>query len=281
MITATAIPIPNTTLPQASLTPPRIHMAYVQSSGARIHYQVEGTGPPVVIVHGFSDSLVDWYEAGYVEALRDDYRLVMIDCRGHGLSDKPHAQEAYTMEMRVADVHAVMDAMDIETAHYWGYSMGSRIGFGVFESAPERILSVIMAGIDQHGTHPRRFENRIRFLSKGIEPYLEGFEGRFGRMEPEAKRARFLQNDCLAMIASTMGLRDHVRDYSDLSEQLTVPCLSYDGDEDAFHDDARTFADTLPDAKFVSLPGQDHGGTFTRSDLVLPHVQEFLSQTSH
>ena len=80
-------------------------MPYAQSSGSRIHYRVEGTGPPIVMVHGFSDSLVDWYEAVYVDALRDDYRLVLIDCRGHGLSDKPHAQEAYTVEMRVVDVH--------------------------------------------------------------------------------------------------------------------------------------------------------------------------------
>ena len=50
----------------------------------------------------------------------------MIDCRGHGLSDKPHAQEAYTMEMRVTDVLAVMDDLDIDSAHYWGYSMGGR-----------------------------------------------------------------------------------------------------------------------------------------------------------
>ena len=232
------------------------------------------------MVHGFSDSLVDWYEAGYVDALRDDYRLVMVDCRGHGLSDKPHAQEAYTMERRVADVHAVMDELGIDAAHYWGYSMGGRIGFGVFESAPERILGMIMAGIDQHGTDPRRFQNRIGFLWRGMERYLEGFEGRFGRMEPNSKRDRFLQNDYLAMMAGTLALRDHVRDYSDLAKQMKMPCLYHDGDADAFHDNALSFTKILPNAKFVSLPGQDHGGTFTRSDLVLPHVQDFLSQTS-
>ena len=256
-------------------------MPYVQSSGARIHYSIEGSGPPVVMVHGFSDSLVDWYEAGYVDALRDDYRLVMIDCRGHGLSDKPHAQEAYTMEMRVADVHAVMDELGIDAAHYWGYSMGGRIGFGVLESAPKRILGMIMAGIDQHGTDARRFQNRIGFLWRGMERYLEGFEARFGRMEPDAKRDRFLDNDCLAMMASTLALRDHVRDYSNIAQQMTMPCLFYDGDADAFHDNARNFVDTLPDASFVSLPGQDHGGTFTRSDLVLPLVREFLSATTN
>ena len=256
-------------------------MPYAQSSGARIHYQVEGTGPPIVMVHGFSDSLIDWYEAGYVDALREDHTLVMIDCRGHGLSDKPHAQEAYTMEMRVADILAVMDELEIDAAHYWGYSMGGWIGFGVLESAPERVLAIIMAGIDQHGTDARRFQNRIGFLWRGMERYLEGFEARFGRMEPEAKRGRFLENDYLAMIASTFALRDHVRDYGDIAQQLTMPCLFYDGDEDAFHDNARDFVDTLPNAKFVSLPGQDHGGTFTRSDLAVPPVREFLSKTYH
>ena len=256
-------------------------MPYVQSTGARIHYRVEGDGPPIVMVHGFSDSLVDWYEAGYVDALRDDYQMVMVDCRGHGLSDKPHAQEAYTMEMRVADIHAVMDELGIDAAHLWGYSMGGRIAFGVVECAPERVLGMIMAGIDQHGTSPRQFENRIRFLSKGTERYLEGFESRFGRMEPDSKRERFLENDCLAMVASSFGIRDHVRDYSDIASRMTMPCLFYDGDEDAFHDNARNFVQVLPNAKFVSLQGQDHGGTFTRSDLVVPLVREFLSQTSY
>ena len=255
-------------------------MPYVQSSGSRIHYRVEGTGPPIVMVHGFSDSLVDWYEAGYVDALRDDYRLVMIDCRGHGLSDKPYAQEAYTMEMRVADVLAVMDGLNIDTAHYWGYSMGGRIGFGVAESAPERITGMIMAGIDQHGTDARRFQNRIGFLWRGMERYLEGFEARFGRMEPDAKRDRFLQNDYLAMIASTLALRDHVRDYSVIAQQMTMQCMFYDGDQDAFHDNARSFVETLPSGTFVSLPGQDHGGTFTRSDMILPDIRNFLSQTT-
>lgn len=280
MIAATVIHTPSTHSP-AGVSLHRVHMPYVQSSGARIHYSIEGSGPPVVMVHGFSDSLVDWYEAGYVDALRDAYRLVMIDCRGHGLSDKPHAQEAYTMEMRVADVHAVMDELGIDAAHYWGYSMGGRIGFGVLESAPERILGMIMAGIDQHGTDARRFQNRIGFLWRGMERYLEGFEARFGRMEPDAKRDRFLENDCLAMMASTLALRDHVRDYSNIAQQMTMPCLFYDGDADAFHDNARNFVDTLPDAGFVSLPGQDHGGTFTRSDLVAPLVREFLSATTN
>ena len=54
-------------------------MPYADNGGARIHYQVEGEGPPLVLQHGFSESVVDWYEAGYVDALRSDYRLILID----------------------------------------------------------------------------------------------------------------------------------------------------------------------------------------------------------
>ena len=252
-------------------------MPYVQSDGASIHYHVEGDGPPVVMVHGFSDSIDDWYEAGYVEALRDDYMLVMLDCRGHGLSDKPHSPEAYAMESRVADVLAVMDDLDIETAHYWGYSMGGRVGFGMANVARHRIRSMILAGIDQRGPDPAKFRNRIRFLSQGMDEYLTGFEARFGRMEPESKRDRFLENDHLALIANSMDLRDHPRDYSDMLHLMTLPCLIYDGDRDAFHENARECADTLPDAVFVSLPGQDHGGTFARADMALPRVRKFLA----
>ena len=251
-------------------------MPYVQSDGARIYYRVEGDGSPVVLLHGFSDSLDDWYEAGYVEALRDEFTLISFDSRGHGLSDKPRSPEAYAMSLRVADVLAVMDALGIADAHLWGYSMGGRICFAMAERAPERIRSLILAGIDQYGTDPARFQRRVQYLSGGMESYLNGFEARFGRMEPPAKRSRFLQNDYLALIAGSMDLRDNHNGYDHVLPKMTMPVLLYDGDQDAFHDGARKCAGLLPNGSFTSLPGLDHGGTFNRSDLALPLVREFL-----
>lgn len=65
-------------------------MPRVDNEGVSIHYRVEGDGPPVVLGHGITDSSDFWYECGYVEALKPKYRLVLIDFRGHGKSDKPH-----------------------------------------------------------------------------------------------------------------------------------------------------------------------------------------------
>src|SRR5437763_14786365 len=72
-------------------------MPYADNGNIRIHYQVEGEGPALVLQHGFTESVTDWYEAGYVEALRRDYRLILIDARGHGASDKPRDPDAYVL----------------------------------------------------------------------------------------------------------------------------------------------------------------------------------------
>ena len=99
-------------------------MLFADNGGVRIHYKVEGTGPALVLQHGITQCVEDWFECGYVAELRSRYRLILVDARGHGLSDKPHDGPSYALPSRVADVVTVLDAMDIERAHFWGYSMG-------------------------------------------------------------------------------------------------------------------------------------------------------------
>ena len=63
---------------------------FVENDGLQIHYEVEGQGPPLILLHWWTGSLEDWRLFGYVDALKDTYRLILIDARGHGQSDKPH-----------------------------------------------------------------------------------------------------------------------------------------------------------------------------------------------
>jgi pimeloyl-ACP methyl ester carboxylesterase len=88
-------------------------MPYSVNQGVRIHYQIEGDGQPLVLQHGFTDSLEAWYELGYVEGLKTDYRLILIDARGHGASDKPHEPDAYERDRNVADITTVLDDLEI------------------------------------------------------------------------------------------------------------------------------------------------------------------------
>jgi pimeloyl-ACP methyl ester carboxylesterase len=104
-------------------------MPYANNQGIRIHYRVEGVGAPLVLQHGYSDSVESWYELGYVAALQPTYQLILIDARGHGASDKPHDPAAYEMQHNVADILAVLDTCKVPTVHFFGYSMGGQRGW--------------------------------------------------------------------------------------------------------------------------------------------------------
>ncbi len=93
-------------------------MPYATNDGVRISYEREGSGPPIVLQHGFTRSLEGWRDSGYVAALRDDYELILVDARGHGKSDKPHDPAAYTLDKRVGDILAVLDDAGIARAIY-------------------------------------------------------------------------------------------------------------------------------------------------------------------
>ena len=91
-------------------------MPYVDNSGVKIHYHVEGDGPPLVLQHGLTNSLETWYAYGFVEELQKDYRLILVDARGHGRSGKPHDPADYDLKLRVSDILAVIDDVGVDKA---------------------------------------------------------------------------------------------------------------------------------------------------------------------
>ena len=86
---------------------------FFDSKGVTIRYVDVGRGEPVVLVHGFSSSVEgNWGAPGVIAALEKDFRVVALDCRGHGKSDKPHDAAAYGNEM-VEDVARLLDHLGI------------------------------------------------------------------------------------------------------------------------------------------------------------------------
>ena len=253
-------------------------MPYVDSNGVRIHYHAEGQGPPLILQHGFSGSLHGWYDSGYVDTLKRDHTLGLTDCRGHGKSDKPHDARDYDMKLKVGDVAAVLDDIGADRAHYMGYSLGGRTGFGVARYAPERFHSIIIGGMHPYGSVGRQgsVNSRIESLKRGMEAQVADAEAAGGPMDPE-RRARMLANDPEALIASSIELRDF-QGIEEVLPEMTMPCLLYVGEADFLYEGARRCVEQLPVATFVSFPGLDHGQTSRSSDLVLPHVVKFLER---
>jgi len=246
-------------------------MAFTNNHGVRIHYEVIGKGIPLILHHGLTASWVDWIEWGYVDALKDDYLLILPDGRGHGLSDKPHDTTAYDLHHRVGDVTAVLDDLGIAQAHYFGYSMGGYIGLGMAKHARERIKAFVIGG-----THP--YEEDLTAFRNVVKPdvFPRVVDNLLGAGATPGIRARMLANDLAALGASVVHDRPSVAD--DVIPLLqTARCLLFVGDADPRFANVQKFAAQLPNATCFTVPGRDHIATLVHSEQVLPGVKKFLA----
>ncbi len=116
----------------------------VAARGVRLWVEVEGAGPPVVLLHGFTGSTETWHAV--VDALSVRFRTIAIDLVGHGRSDAPADLASYSMAACVAQVESVLDALQIERAHFVGYSMGGRVALAFALAHPERMASTVLVG---------------------------------------------------------------------------------------------------------------------------------------
>jgi pimeloyl-ACP methyl ester carboxylesterase len=103
--------------------------------GTRISFDVVGTGRPILLLHGFSHDRTIWNRTGWVERLRSEFRVVTLDLRGCGESDKPSVADAYSVEAHIADVDAVLLELRIERPIVWGWSFGATVALHLAKSA--------------------------------------------------------------------------------------------------------------------------------------------------
>lgn len=255
---------------------------------SRVYFQDDGgDGTPVVILGGFLDT-VDLVRgspiAQALHELSEEFRLVFVDHRGHGRSDKPRNAEAYAMPLRVADAIAVLDKLGIERAHFIGISWGGRLTFGIGEHAPERTRSLVIIGqqpyeIDPDGPLARVVAEALAASrEQGIEALVQAFEAIAGRYH-EPARAVYLASDAAAMRAAWSAVMAE----GVVSENLAswnVRCLICVAADDVdFFDQARRAAEEIPNAEFVSIERTDHLGMDTaRVDPVLPDVLRTLRE---
>src|SRR5215831_10365416 len=176
-------------------------MPYAENHGMRIHYEVEGVGSPIVLQHGITDGLESWYDYGFVDALRDEHTLILIDARGHGGSDKPHDPAAYRLDRLAGDVVAVLDELGYSVAHFWGYSTGGRIGFGMAKHARARVNCMVIGGMHPYARNMEPFRQLFRKgIAEGGDAFVAAVEGAYGAIPP-GLRARQLAADFCALLA--------------------------------------------------------------------------------
>jgi pimeloyl-ACP methyl ester carboxylesterase len=246
-----------------------------------------GNGAPVVLHGGLVDSVDLVRGSNIAQALQElpeEFRLIYVDHRGVGRSDKPHEEEAYAMPLRAADAVAVLDELGIERAHFIGNSWGGRLGFGIGEHAPERVLSLVIGGqqpyaIDPNGPIARAARESLAESRRegSLEPFVEMLESFAGGRLPEELRERWLDNDPVAIEAAWSAALAEGAVSEDL-EAWEVRCLIYVGAGDVdFHDQARRAASEIPRSEFISLEEVEHvGAHYAQVDPLLPAVLRTL-----
>jgi pimeloyl-ACP methyl ester carboxylesterase len=116
------------------------------SDGTRIAYDVTGSGPAVMLLHGGGQTRRAWHDAGYVSQLASAYTVVTVDLRGNGDSGKPTAKAAYAIDRMVADLVAVADAAHLTRFTVWGFSYGANVG-RYLAARSDRVVAMVYIGI--------------------------------------------------------------------------------------------------------------------------------------
>jgi pimeloyl-ACP methyl ester carboxylesterase len=248
-------------------------MQRFNSDGVTIAYKDEGSGDPVLLIHGFaSNSTVNWRNTNWMRTLNGaGYRVIALDNRGHGQSEKLYDPEQYPARIMAEDARRLLDHLHIDRADVVGFSMGARIAAFLTIGHPQRVRSVTFGGMGI---------NLVKGVggSDEIAAALEAPSGEdIADDDIRAYRvfAEQTNGDLRALAACIRASREKI-----LPEQLAgikCPVLIAVGTEDATAGSGQELADLIPGAEYLPIVGRDH----MKSVGELSHkkgVVEFLSR---
>jgi pimeloyl-ACP methyl ester carboxylesterase len=231
---------------------------FFDSDGVKIHYETWGQGKPIILLHGFLANLnSNWVATNWVDTLQPIRRVVALDMRAHGQSDKPHDPEAYGQENMAGDVLRLMDHLGIDKADLFGYSLGSGISSYLLARHRERFTSVILGGtVDHLVLKPAPSGEQDNAIADGLlaedpsqitDPAAQGFRA-FAELDPE--------NDLRALAACVRRAGSPIEP-AELAD-VDIPVLIVVGANDVLVNNPEGTAAAIPGAKLVIIPDTDH-----------------------
>jgi pimeloyl-ACP methyl ester carboxylesterase len=229
-------------------------MQHFDSDGVRIAFLEEGEGDPILLIHGFaSNARTNWVDTGWVNALvGDGRRVIAMDNRGHGASDKPHDTAVYEAPMMADDAYRLLQHLEIDQADVMGYSMGSRITAFLALAHPEQMRSMVFGGL---GIGMVRGVGNSAPIAEALEaPDMEQVVDPVGRIFRSFAEAT--GSDLLALAACIRSARRKIR-----AEELAgvdISTLVAVGTKDEIAGSAQELAALIPGAKVLDIPDRDH-----------------------
>lgn len=238
---------------------------YFDAAGVRLHYTDQGSGEPIILLHGFGlNQDFSWRNSGTLDALAQRYRVIALDQRGHGLSDKPQQPDAYGIEM-ARDVIRLMDHLGLERAHIAGTSMGAIVTMRVMVDYPERVITAMpcsMGWARPFGPNMAALVATAHTLDAG-----EGVGPLVARLYPGHEPGYLVStaadtlinylNDEQALASVARALTE-LAVYEEELRAVKVPVLTVVGSDDPLAEDVEPMHGLIPNHQIVVLDGADH-----------------------
>ena len=234
-------------------------------NGTHIHYRVDGRegAPALLLVNPIATDLRVWDRV--VDILKDEFRIIRFDERGHGLSDTP--QSPYTMADETGDIKGLLDHLGVDKALVCGTSVGGLIAQGFYAAYPECVSGLVLCCTNSWFGGPERWDPMMELVA---EQGMEALAGRFMEVWfPAAFRSRFaakvtgwrnmsLRTPVMGFLGTAAVLRD--TDLRAAAASIRVPTIVLAGDEDGATtpDIVESFAATIPGARFQLAKGSGH-----------------------
>jgi 3-oxoadipate enol-lactonase len=265
--------------------PVRKNNMKIKGNGITINYQIDGAegAPWLIFSNSLATTLAMWDEQA--TALKDSFRVLRYDQRGHGGTDAPAGR--YPFNTLLADAIALLDGLSIRKAHFAGLSMGGATALGLAERYPGRFDRVIVCDSPCQSTpqSTQQWEERIAIAQKdGIEALVEPTIARWFPAETVAKnpphldkvRAMIRGTPVSGFIGCAAALAAH--DYASAVATVQCPVLFMAGEKDGATPVAmRKLNEKLAGSRFVEIPGAGHISNMDRPAQFTRAVRDFLT----
>ncbi len=261
------------------LLPNGMHLAYIDMG--------DPEGPPVVLIHGYTDNARDWVPL--IPHLSKKFRLIVVDIRGHGRSDKPEC--CYARIDFAYDIKLLLDALHIQQADVVGHSLGSMITQVLAEEWPQRVRRVVLISSTagpRPGSPPKKpafdFAADIRKLKEPVDPdspFMVAWWDSPKPVDPEFIR-RQRRDSARIPLAVWLAVLDQGASFTDLQRnlpKLTAPALLIWGSDDPIMEEEgrQTLREGLPSAKVSVFDGLGHNPFWEDPRAVADVINPFLS----
>ncbi len=212
------------------------------------------SGPPVLLIHGFaSTAIANWVNPGWLKTLGEaGYRVIAIDNRGHGSSDKLYDADVYHPWIMAEDAVALLDHLGIPEAHVMGYSMGARVSTFMAIAHPDRVRSLVLGGLGIGMVEGVGDWDPI--ADALVAPSLDDVTHARGRMFRAF--AEQTKSDRQALAACIQGSRD-LASREDVA-RIEAPTLIAVGTKDDIAGSGQELAALMPNAEAIDIPNRDH-----------------------